>query len=208
MVNRCVHGFPRPKRGISNHGDGNSVQDAKDQTPSISSRSNGRGSGRGDRSDHEERRCGRSRASERACGSADGWRHPCALRDAEAGHKRQGRRRLHGRLPACARHRLHGVLPRVDVPRPAGIDHQLREQPEARVHHLSARGNLGRDGAWLRQDRGQADGNDGAWRGRHATRRDGDLQRLLRSDAGHGAGRQCRSGHDAPSGRGVGAQRA
>src|SRR5262245_43771643 len=36
MVNPCVHGFPRPKRGFfATNGDGNRVQDAKDQTPSV-----------------------------------------------------------------------------------------------------------------------------------------------------------------------------
>ncbi len=210
VVNRLVFMAFLGRRGASqtNHGDGNCVQDAKDQTPSVSSRSNGRGSGRGNRGDDEERRCGRSRTSERSCGSADGGRHARPLDDAETRHERQGRRRFHGRLPSLARHRVHGVVPGLDVPRLAGIDRQLRDELEARVHHLPARRDLGRDGARLREDRWQADGDDGAWCGRHAARRDGDLQRLLRSDADAGARRQCRPRQQAPSRRGMGAQRA
>ena len=50
--------------------------------------------------------------------------------------------------------------------------------------HLPARGNRGRHGARLRQDRGQADGDDLPRRRRPAARHHGDVQRLVRPRAG------------------------
>ena len=48
------------------------------------------------------------------------------------------------------------------------INYAMNKKPEFIT--CTARRDLGRDGAWLRQDRRQADGHDGARRGRHAAR--------------------------------------
>ena len=49
----------------------------------------------------------------------------------------------------------------LELPWAARVDHQLRRQQQAGIPHVPARGNRGRDGARLRQDRRQADGR--AW---------------------------------------------
>ena len=74
---------------------------------------------------------------------------------------------------------------RIELPRAARIDDQLRRQPESRIHHLLPRRIGGRHGARLRQDRRQAAGAcfaHGTVGLQHAV--DGDLQRVLRSRAG------------------------
>ena len=75
---------------------------------------------------------------------------------------RSARRGLHGRRPQVARLRVRRGEPRLVVPRPARVDHQLRRQHEARAPDVLPRGVVGGDGARLRQDRRQADA--GAWR--------------------------------------------
>ena len=82
-----------------------------------------------------------------------------------------------------ARYRLCRRHVRLELPRPARIDHRLRQQQEAGVPHLHPRGNRGRPGARLSEGRRQADGRDGALRGRPAARLDGHLQCLRRPRA-------------------------
>ena len=54
--------------------------------------------------------------------------------------------------------RVRRRQPGLELPRPARIDHQLRRQPGAGVHHVLPRRVVGRDGARLLQGRRQADG--------------------------------------------------
>ena len=93
-------------------------------------------------------------------------------------------RRLHGRRHQVARLRVHRLQSRLELPRHPRIDHQLRRQHGARVHHLLPRRVVGGDGARLLQGRGQADGGAVPRHRRPAARGDGDLQRLLRPRAG------------------------
>ena len=55
--------------------------------------------------------------------------------------------RLHGRRHQVARLRVRLRQSRLELPRPPRIDHQLRRQPEPRVHHVLPRGIVGGDGA-------------------------------------------------------------
>ena len=55
-----------------------------------------------------------------------------------------------------ARLRVSARQSRLELPRAAGVDRQLRQERSARIPHLHARGSLGGDGARLCQDRGQA----------------------------------------------------
>ena len=75
---------------------------------------------------------------------------------------RTARLRLHGRRHQVARHRILRRQSRLELPRPARIDDQLRRQHEPGVAHLLPRRIVGRDGARLRQDRRQADDDHGA----------------------------------------------
>ncbi len=116
-------------------------------------------------------------------------------------------RRLHGRRAEVAELRLHRLQPRFELPRHPRIDHQLRQQHQARIPHVLPRRIVGRDGARLLQGRGQADGGAVPRHGRPAARGDGDLQRLLRPRAGlHPRGQHARC-DDAAPGRRVGPQR-
>ena len=52
--------------------------------------------------------------------------------------------------------RIHLLQPGIELPRPPRVADQLRQEHEARIHHLHARGILGRDGARLFQGHRQA----------------------------------------------------
>ena len=69
-------------------------------------------------------------------------------------HNRSAWRRLHGGCHQVARLRIHRVEPRFELPRHPRVDHQLRQQPGARVPHVLPRGIVCGDGPWLLQGRG------------------------------------------------------
>ena len=117
------------------------------------------------------------------------------------------RRRFHGRCVQDARHRLSRDELRLELPRSARSGAQSRRQHQAGDPHLPARGNRRSHGAGLRQDRRQADGHDLPRRRRSAARDHGDVQRLVRSRAGHRHGRQHHRGQQARAGRRMGALR-
>ena len=73
-------------------------------------------------------------------------------------HDRSPGRRLHGRRAQVARLRVRRRQSGLELPRHPRIDHQLRRQHGAGVHHLLPRRIVGRDGARLLQGRRQADG--------------------------------------------------
>ena len=104
--------------------------------------------------------------------------------------------------------RIRRLEPGLELPRHPRVDHQLRQQPDAGVHHLLPRGVVRGDGPRLLQGRGQADGGAVPRHRRPAARRDGDLQRLLRPRAGLHPRRQHLDATHAAAGRRVGAQRA
>ena len=101
-----------------------------------------------------------------------------------------GRLRLHGRRHQDAGHRVLPVQRRIELPRPARVDDQLRPQQEAGIPHLYARGMRGRHGPWLLQGRRQADDDARPRDRRPAARLDGDLQCVVRPGAGDRRRRQ------------------
>ena len=73
----------------------------------------------------------------------------------------------------------------VELPRAARVADRLRRQQEAGIHHLHARGILGRHGPWLLQGHRQA-ADDAVPRHRRSAARDhGDLQCLVRPRSRH-----------------------
>ena len=100
-----------------------------------------------------------------------------------------------------ARLRVRLRQSRVEFPRPARIDHQLRRQQEPRADHLHARGVGRRHGARVLQGRRQADARGRARHRRPAARVDGALQRLVRSRAGLHGDRQLQRRGGPPAGR-------
>ena len=137
------------------------------------------------RGNDRDYRAGRAAVRSALPPDRDGRRRRGRHRHMPRRRPRHAQLRLHGRRHQVARHRLCAAQSRLEFSRPARIADQLRRQQESGIHHLHARGILGRHGARLFQDRGQAAAGAGARHGRPAARRDGDLQRLVRSRAGH-----------------------
>ena len=125
--------------------------------------------------------------------------------DAHAGHPglTDGKPglRLHARLHQGGEHRLHLHQSRLELPRPARVDHHLRRQQEARALHRDARGIGHRDGARLLQGHRQARDLALPRHRRPAARRDGDLQRMVRPRARHHDDRQQPGCEPAPARR-------
>ncbi len=94
---------------------------------------------------------------------------------------------------------------RLELPRSARGGAQPRQQRQARDPQLPARGHRRPHGAGLRQDGGQADGDDLPRRGRPSARHHGDVQRLVRPRARHRHGRQYPRGEQARARRRMGA---
>ena len=103
---------------------------------------------------------------------------------------RPRRLRLHGGRDQIARYRLLLLQSGIELSRHPRVADQLRQEHQARIHHLHARGIIGRDGARQFQGHGQA--ADGALprHRRPDACNHGDLQRLGRPRAGHRRRRQ------------------
>ena len=91
---------------------------------------------------------------------------------------------LHGGRAEEDRLRLRRHQPRLDLPGPPRVLHQLRPEHRARAADLPARGSGRGDGARLRQGGRQADADDVPRHGRPAALVDGALPGLGRSRAG------------------------
>ena len=148
------------------------------------------------------------RSARRRDASDDGCRRShAARRSPGAGRERALRVGLHGGRAEVVELRLHLRQPRVELPRPARVGHQLRREHEARADHLLPRRVVGGDGARVLQGRGQAARRHGARHGWPAARLDGALQRVVRPRSGVHGHRQPQRRRD-PARRGVVSRRA
>ena len=110
--------------------------------------------------------------------------------------KRTARVRLHGRRHQDARHQIYAGQPGFELPRHPQVADQLRQELDAGIPHLHARGIRRRDVPRLLQGDRQAADDSGPRRRRSAARHHADLQCLVRPRSGHHSRRQrygCRT---------------
>ena len=141
------------------------------------------------------RRAGCRSPRRRDAGDDRRRRSDAARRSPGAGGERALRVRLHGRRAEVVELRLRLRQPRVELPRPARVGHQLRREHEARADHLLPRRVVCGDGACVPQSRRQAPGCHGARHGGPAARVHGAVQRVVRPRSGvhgHRQPRRCR----------------